>query len=216
MMKNAEKHRNLHRRLQRELESIGRGLNRSMEQVLTALERRDTESATKLLGWLRGLQEREDGSKEICLQILAGRNGNTPELRWTGRAYKILSLMERSSVEIAAIAEQIAEIKKGPDLPIAKDLPHMGLVASQMLELSIRTALHPDAENARKILEKDASLDNQREAFAKRAIAFTEQHPDHTKPVIPYVLISWHLEKIGDHASHIAEEVAYHLKEQAA
>jgi len=215
-MANAENQRGLYQQLQTEMNSVGKDVSQSMQQVLEALEQRDVESAEKLLGQIEALHQREDALKEISLRILASTNGNTPEKRWTGCAHRILSLIGHSSAEIAAIAKQVEQIEKGPELPIAKDLPEMGRLASQMLERSIQTALHPDAEDARRIMEEDSSLDRHKEDFVKKAIAFTADNPDSAEPVVPYVLVSRHLERIGDHASHIAEEVAYYLKEQAA
>ena len=215
-MPNAENQRDLYQQLKTEMNSIGRDMSQSMQQVLEALEQRDVEPAEKLLGQIEDLHQRADALKEICLQFLASTNGNTPEMRWTGCAHRILSLIGNSSTEIAAIAKQVEKIKKCPELPIAKDLPKMGRMASQMLERSIQTALHPDAEDARRIMEEDSSLDKHKDDFVKKAIALTEDNPDNAEPVVPYVLVSRHLERIGDHASHIAEEVAYYLKEQAA
>jgi phosphate transport system protein len=215
-MSQSAEQQNLYRRLKKELRSIGENLSESMQQLIEALEHRDAESARNLLGQIQDLRQRQDSSIEICLQVLAQTNGNTPELRWTGCAHKVLSLMGKSSAEIAAIAKEIAEIEKGPDLPIARDLPEMGRMASQMLQQSIRTALHPDVENARSIMETDSSLDRHKEAFMKKATAFVTDNPTKSNPVAPYVLVSRHLERIGDHASHIAEEVAYYLQGLAA
>jgi phosphate transport system protein len=89
-------------------------------------------------------------------------------------------------------------------------------MASEMLERSIRITLDPDAEAARSIMESDSSLDRHRDDFIERAIAFVGEGPNDSPPVVPYVVISRHLERIGDHASHMAEEVAYYLQEQAA
>ncbi len=199
----------LYDQLKRGMNAIGRDLNRSMQQVLEALQTRDAESAEKLLVRLEDLHRREDEAKEICLQILGGKNGNTPELRWTRCAHRVLSLMGRSSEEIAAIAGEILKMSRSPEMPIAEDLPRMGRMASDMLERSIRTVVHPDAVDARRIMEEDRSLDRHKDEFAKRAIAFVAENPDRSQPVVPYVLVSRHLERIGDHASHIAEEVAY-------
>ena len=216
IMPNTEDHQGLYRQLKTEMDSVGRDLGQSMQQVLQALEQRNGTAAERILGRLDDLRKKEDTLKDICLQVLGGKNGSTPELRWTGCAHKILSLMSGISTEIAAIAGQIGKINEGPDLPIAEDLPEMGRMASRMLERSIRIALHPDAEGARRIMEEDSSLDRHKEDFAKRAIALVNHHPENSQPVVPYVLVSRHLERIGDHASHIAEEVAYYLQEQTA
>jgi phosphate transport system protein len=216
MMPNAENHRDLYQQLKTEMSAVGRDVNQSIQQALEALEKQDVGSAEKVLGRIETLHQREEALKEICLKILASANGNTPEMRWTGCAHRILALIGNISAEIAAIAEQVEKIKKGPAPPIAKDLPEMGRMASQMLERSIQTALHPDAEDARRIMEEDSSLDKYKDDFAKKAIAITEDNPDRAEPVLPYVLVSRHLERIGDHASHIAEEVAYYLKAQAS
>jgi phosphate transport system protein len=206
----------LYGQLRTEMDSVGSDLGQSMEQVLQALEHRNGASAARILDRLDALREKEDALNEICLQILGGKNGSTPELRWTGCAHKILSLMSGISTEITIIAGQIGKINDGPDLPIAEDLPEMARMASRMLERSIQIALHPDAVGARRIMEEDSSLDRHKEDFAKKAIALVNDHPQDSQPVVPYVLVSRHLERIGDHASHIAEEVAYYLQEQAA
>ena len=198
------------------MDSVGDDLGQSMTQILEALEHRNGASAERVLGRLEDLRKKENSLKEICLQILGGKNGSTPELRWTGCAHKILSLMSGISTEIAAIAREIGKINDGPDLPIAEDLPEMVRMASRMLEQSIQIALHPDAVGARRIMAEDSSLDRHKEDFAKKAISLVNVHPENSRPVVPYVLVSRHLERIGDHASHIAEEVAYYLQEQAA
>jgi len=198
------------------MDSVGDDLGKSMTQILEALEHRNGASAERVLGRLEDLRKKEDSLKEICLQILGGKNGSTPELRWTGCAHKILSFMSGISTEIAAIAREIGKINDGPDLPIAEDLPEMVRMASRMLEQSIQIALHPDAVGARRIMAEDSSLDRHKEDFAKKAISLVNDRPESSQPVVPYVLVSRHLERIGDHASHIAEEVAYYLQEQAA
>jgi phosphate transport system protein len=215
-MQNTEDHQGLYRQLKTEMDSVGRDLGQLMKQVLEALEQRNGASAERILSRLDDLRRKEDGLKDICLQILGGENGSTPELRWTGCAHNILSLMSGISTEIAAIAREIGKINDGPDLRIAEDLPEMVCMASRMLERSIRIALHPDAAGARKIMEDDSSLDRHKDDFAEKAISLVNDHPQNSQPVVPYVLVSRHLERIGDHASHIAEEVAYYLQEQAA
>lgn len=216
IMPNFENHKNLYDQLTTEMDFIGRDLGQAIQQVLKALRERNGGPPEELLGRLDDLQKREGALMDLCLEILAGRNGKTPELRWTGCAYKILSLMSKSSAEIAAIARQADKIHQGPELPIAGDLTRMGTLAARMLERSIQTTLHPDAESARKIMEEDSSLDRHKEDFAQRAICLANEYPENAQPVVPYVLVSRHLERIGDHASHIAEEVAYYLRGQAA
>ena len=215
-MRNTEDHQGPYRQLKTEMDSVGRDLGQLMKQVLEALEQRNGVSAERILSQLDDLRRKEDGLKEICLQILGGRNGSTPELRWTGCAHKILSLMSGISTEISVIARQIGKINAGPDLPIAEDLPEMAHMASRMIERSIQIALHPDAVGARRIMEEDSSLDRHKDDFAEKAISLVNDQPQNSQPVVPYVLVSRHLERIGDHASHIAEEIAYYLQEQAA
>ncbi len=205
------------RRLQRELrkgiESIGRDLDDSLRRIVEALEDSGGgEPSRQLPERLREIREREDGSRELCLRILANRNGNTAEIRWTECAHTNLSLMEKTLEEISAMLGRIDEIQRQPSLPLAKDLPVMGRMANRMLRGSIRNLLHPDEGKTHRIIESEISLDQRKEAFVEKAVAFVRDHPDKVGSVIPYVLVSRHLEKIGDHASHMAEEVGYYLR----
>lgn len=215
-MQNSEPHQSLYLQLKKEMHSVGRDLSQSMHQVVEALEERNGVPSERLSPRMEALREREDTLNEICLKILGGRKGKPPELRWTGCAHRVLSLMSRVSEEIAAMARQIDRINEGPALQIAEDLPEMGRMASEMLERSIQTAIHPDAESARRVMEEDSSLDRRRDDFARRALSFVNDPLQDSRPVVPYVLVSRHLERIGDHASHIAEEVAYYLRGRPA
>jgi len=204
----------LQRQLKKEMGLIGKVLSRSLVQVLKAVEERDADLARELISGLQNLQGRENASRDVCVRILALTMGNTNELRWTNSAYKILSLMEKSSLEIEEIARQVEEIEKAPDLPFAKELPSMGAMASSMLRESIQAAISPDADDACRIIVTDSNLDRSKEAFKKKVAAFLSENPEAAQPVTPYLFISKHLERIGDHASHIAEEVAYFLQAQ--
>jgi len=196
------------------MSSLGKRLNESLRQVLLAMEKQDTNQARKLIPELHQLNDLENTSRDICLQILTFTAGNTDQLRWTSSAHKILSLMKESSTEIEEIALKVAKIEHAPALPLIEDLPEMGRVANGMLQKSIRAALEPDEEFARRVIEADSSLDRSRENFMDGAIAFLSKNPEATPHMVPYLCISQHLERIGDHASHIAEEVVYYLHDQ--
>ena len=203
----------LHRQLKKEMGHIGKQLSRSLAQALKAVEKKDAVLARELISGLQRLHGRENASLDVCVRILALTKGNTDELRWTSRAYRILSLMGQSSQEIEEIARKVEEIEKTPELPLAKELPLMGQVASSMLRESIQAAICPDADDACRIIAADSSLDRSKEAFKKKVAAFLSENPEAAQPVTPHLFISKHLERIGDHASHIAEEVAYFLQE---
>ncbi len=208
---NGNSYRALHRRLRDDMSVIGKGLSESLRKVMQAFEERDANRANRLIPELKHLQERESASRDICLRILALGQGNTEELRWAGSAHRILALMEKSVDEIQEIAQNVAEIDGSPAVPFAGELPAMGRVACGMLDRSTRTVLRPEAEGARKIIETDSSLDRSRDAFAEKADDFLSIHPEASQGLLPYLLISKHLERIGDHASHMAEEVIYSL-----
>ncbi len=204
----------LYARLQEEMDLIIRHLNELMRQILKALETSDARLATELLPHLQDFQHKEDASREICLQLLAFTNGNNFDLEWIKCVHNVLALMGQSSLEIVKIAQKVADIQESPALPLAMDLPAMGKIAYQMLQRSIRIVLQPDVENAYQVMASDSSLDRFKNSFSEKAISFMMENPDILYPVVPYLHISKHLEKIGDHASHIAEEVAYYLNEQ--
>jgi len=191
---------------------IGKELSLSLHNVMQALENRDRSRASGLIPDLKHLQEREDASREVCLKILALTHGNNEELRWTRSTHFILSLMEKSSDEIETIAHSVAGIDLDPSFPFLRDLPEMGRVARGMLDKSTRAVLRPEAEFARRIIESDSSLDRRRDAFTEKTNAFLSSHPEAALAMTPYLAISRHLERIGDHASHMAEEVIYFLE----
>lgn len=214
-MKARKKNPTLQSRLRKEMSSLGERLNESLRQVLLAMEEQDTNQARKLIPELNELKEQEDTSHDLCLQILTFTQGNADQIRWTNSAHKILSLMKKSSTEIEEIAHKLTKIEQAPAFPLIKDLPEMGRVANGMLQKSIHAALEPDVDFALGVIEADSSLDRSREHFMDEAVAFLSKNPDATPLMVPYLFISQHLERIGDHASHIAEEVVYYLHDRS-
>lgn len=210
-MTKGQKNHTLHCRLKKQMSDIGKCLNESLHQVLEAMEKKEPGRALRLIPKLQNLQGREDASREDCLKILALTKGNTDQLRWTRIAHKILSIMKESSAEIEEIAHKVAKIKQNEDLPHVKDLPIMGQHVSRMLKKSIHAVLEPDAEHARSVIKADSSLDRSKQVFTEKAFAFLIKHPEATQFMVPYLFISKHLERIGDQASHMAEEVVYYL-----
>lgn len=203
----------LRRRLRRDLSLIGKELSRSLQKVIEAVEDRHRGRTNGRLPDLRQLQAREDASREACIEILALTQGSNDELRWTRSTHNILDLMERSSDEILTMARSVARIPPGASFPFVRDLPAMGRVARGMLERSTRAVLRPEAESARRVMASDSSLDRRRDAFAAKVRRFLAAHPESASGILPYLAISDHLERIGDHASQMAEEVIYFLGE---
>ena len=201
----------LHHRLRRDLCVIGKELTLSLQRVMAAMEVQDRDRAGALIPDLKHLQAREDASRDVCLRILALTHGNSDELRWTRSTHNVLALMEKSSEEIQTIARNVVRIAPGPSFPFVRDLPAMGRVAQAMLRSSTRAVLRPEAAFARRIIASDSSLDRRRDAFAEKVRRFLSRHPEATRALMPYLSISRHLERIGDHASQMAEEVVYFL-----
>src|SRR5688500_287865 len=95
--------------------------------------------------------------------------------------------------------------------PVKKliDIPKMGEIAQSMLRDSLDAYVKRDTALAHEVLNEDDELDGLKTQVFRELLTYMLQDPSTVEPALDLILVSRHLERIGDHATNVAEDVIF-------
>jgi len=144
-----------------------------------------------------------------CFTLLALHQPLAADLRAIIAAVKINSDLERVGDLAVNIAEAAGRYLAHPPVKPLVDLPAMGVIAQRMLREALDAYVRGDTALARNVLEQDDQLDALKTRVFRDLITSMAEDPRRVEPAIELILVSRHLERIGDHATNIAEDVIF-------
>jgi phosphate transport system protein len=144
-----------------------------------------------------------------CFKMLALHQPMAADLRTIVAAVKINTDLER----VGDLAVNVAEAGKrylqhAPVKPLI-DIPRMGDIAQLMLRDALDAFVRRDVALAEAVLVRDDDLDALKTQIFRELLTYMLQDPVTIEPALDLILISRHLERIGDHATNIAEDVIF-------
>jgi len=144
-----------------------------------------------------------------CFKLLALYQPMAVDLRVIVAAVKINSDLERIG-DLAVNIGQAAEryILHPPVKPLI-DIPRMSAMAQRMLNDALHAFVTSDVGAARAVLTRDDELDGLKNQIFRELLTYMLGDTKTIEPGIDLILISRHLERIGDHATNIAEDVIF-------
>jgi phosphate transport system protein len=140
-------------------------------------------------------------------RLLALYQPMATDLRAIVAAVKINSDLERVGDLAVNIAE--AAVRYLGHAPVKQliDIPRMGTIAQTMLRDALDSYVKRDTELARSVLNSDDELDALKTQVFRELLTYMLQSVETIEPALDLILVSRHLERIGDHATNIAEDV---------
>ncbi len=131
------------------------------------------------------------------------------DLRAIVSAVKINNDLERVGDLAVNIAEAAARYLRHRPVKALVDLPRMAQIAESMLRDSLDGFVRRDAALAQAVLDRDDELDALKSQVFRELLTHMMENPAKIEPSMDLILISRHLERIGDHATNIAEDVIF-------
>ena len=198
--------------LKTELLAMGGAVEKLVEQALYALVERDDQTVNDVLKGGVEIDEWEIQVEEQTLTLLATHAPVAKDLRLLTTVLKINDDLERINDQSVNIAQRAAVLNKMPLLKPLIDIPGMADIARGMVRDALDAFVRNDVNLARIVGETDEKLDDFRDRIFRELVVFMTDSKDQVDVVdraIQLILISRHLERIGDHASNIAENVVY-------
>jgi phosphate transport system protein len=151
---------------------------------------------------------------ERCFRLLALYQPMATDLRGIVAAVKINSDLERVGDLAVNIAEAARRYALHPPVKQLIDIPRMGNIAQAMLHDALDSFVKRDTVLARAVLKADDELDALKTQVFRELLTYMLQDPATIEPSLDLILVSRHLERIGDHATNIAEDVIFMVSAQ--
>jgi phosphate transport system protein len=144
-----------------------------------------------------------------CFKLLALHQPMAADLRTIVAAVKINTDLERVGDLAVNVAEAGKRYLQHPPVKPLIDIPRMGNIAQEMLRDALDAFVRRDVELAEAVLAKDDDLDGLKTQIFRELLTFMLQDTATIEPALDLILISRHLERIGDHATNVAEDVIF-------
>ncbi len=144
-----------------------------------------------------------------CFKLLALHQPMAVDLRAIVSAVKINTDLERVGDLAINIAEAVKRYMRHSPVKELIDIPRMADIAQRMLRDALDAYVRRDMTLAQAVLDEDDALDALKTQVFRELLTYMLQDPRSIEPALDLVLVSRHLERIGDHATNIAEDVIF-------
>jgi phosphate transport system protein len=195
--------------LKEQLLAMGGLAEERVRAAVRALSERETARIDAILVGDEPINDLHIEIDARCFKLLALHQPMAADLRTIVAAVKINTDLER----VGDLAVNIAEASKRyvQHLPVKPliDIPRMADIAQLMLRDALDAFVRGDVALAEAVLAEDDRLDALKTQIFRELLTFMLQDPATIEPSLDLILISRHLERIGDHATNIAEDVIF-------
>jgi len=189
--------------------ALGAMVEERVQMAIKAIDTNDSDLAQEIIKKDYEIDETEVEIEEECLKVLALHQPMAIDLRFIIAVIKINAELERIGDQAVNIAERVDVTAKREQLDFYFDYSLMGEKAQAMLKMCLDALINLDYDLAFKVVMMDDEVDRIKiEAYDKIKKEMSE-NPDKIGYLINLLLISRHLERLGDHATNIAEQVVY-------
>ena len=144
-----------------------------------------------------------------CFKLFALHQPMATDLRAIVSAVKINTDLERVGDLAVNIAEAAKRYATHPPVKKLIDIPQMGDIAQEMLHDALDSFVRRDTVLAQAVLNEDDRLDSLKTQIFRELLEYMLKDPATVEPALDLILVSRHLERIGDHATNIAEDVIF-------
>lgn len=182
-----------------------RAVHTSVRSVLEA----DPALAQQVLDEEPAVNELQLEIDERVLQLLALHQLMATDLRLVLAVTRINADLERIADQAVNIAESAQRIIRHPRVKPYVDLPRMSELAEAMVRDSLSALVHKDAELAKSVLERDDQVDRLRDQMFRELLTYMMENSAVVFQAFELILVAKNLERIGDHATNIAEDAIY-------
>jgi len=195
--------------LQRRLVEMGGLAEERLRLALVGLTQRDATATGRVLEGDDALNHFHVEIDNRCFLLLAKHQPMAGDLRTIIASVKINNDLERIGDLAVNIAEAAARYMDHPPVHQLMDIPQMGHLAQTMLRDALDACIRRDLALAERVLASDDALDKLKADVSRDLLDCMLREPQSVQPALDLILVSRHLERVGDHATNIAEDVIF-------
>ena len=195
--------------LKARLVTMGTAAESMIERAVKSLLERDTTRLPEVFKTEQEVNELHIEVDERVINLIALHHPVATDLRMAVMCSKIAGELERIGDQAVNICQNTTELLRYPPLKPLIDIPLMAEIARRMLRESLDAFVRLDAALAQKVLDTDDEVDAFKNQIFRELLTYMMSDPGTIPRALALILISRNLERVGDHATNVAEEVIY-------
>jgi phosphate transport system protein len=176
---------------------------------LDALKKRDVEMAHRIIAADKALDLLESDAEKLAITIIARRAPMADDLREIISALKISALLERIGDYAKNIAKRTTVLASAAPIQPQVIIPEMGKLVARMVKDVLDAYANRDVEKALAVWQQDQTVDEYYNSLFRTLLTYMFENPQQITPSAHVLFIAKNIERIGDHATNIAEIVHF-------
>jgi phosphate transport system protein len=149
---------------------------------------------------------------QMALDLLAMEQPMAVDLRFILSVIRINADLERVGDQAVNIAVRVREMGAFANIDLPVDIPKLASLSSAMVRKALQAFIEGDAELAESVLKLDDQVDEMNDAAFYALSSLIKENPELTPQSLNALIISRNLERVGDHATNIAEDVIFWVR----
>ena len=181
----------------------------AVQEAMQALISGDEELAAQVVERDKKLDRLENEVDEMAIRVIALRAPMADDLREVLAALKIAGLVERMGDYAKNIAKRIALVQEARGMEALSVLPAMGKIVTEMVRNVLDAFVMRDAGAATAVAARDRAVDDFYNSLFRTLLTYMMENPHNITASTHLLFIAKNLERIGDHATNVAEMVYF-------
>lgn len=197
------------RNLKQQILAMGGAVEKAIEEALKALIERKPENFNRVYELEKIVNRSHMQVDEACLNLLARQSPLAADLRLVIAVIKINTDLERMGDQAVNISHNGRRYLMEQPLKPLIDIPRMADQVRFMVRAALDALVSRDLRLAHEVLDRDDSVDALKNQIFKELLGLMSKDPTLIERALDLILIARNLERIGDHATNIAEDVIF-------
>ncbi len=197
------------RQLKDQILAMGGYVERAIEEATQALIRREPERFERVEECEQKINQAHIDVDDHCFSLLARQAPLAADLRLILACIKINTDLERMGDQAVNISHNAQRYLKEPPVQFLLEITKMAFEVRSMVRDSLDALVKQDGELARQVLKKDDIVDQLKDQMFADLVGQMKKEPATIDAALDLLLIARNLERLGDHATNIAEDVIF-------
>ncbi|HEY1743348.1 MAG TPA: phosphate signaling complex protein PhoU [Granulicella sp.] len=187
-------------------------VEQAIQRSTEAYSTRDTGLCEMVLRSEPAINRMEREIDQAALDLLAMEQPMAVDLRFIIAVIRINADLERVGDQAVNIAQRVQDLGMFANVDVPVDIPKLASLSSAMVRKALQAFIEGDADLAQSVLALDDQVDEMNSAAFKSLSTLIGQRPEMTPQALNALIISRNLERVGDHATNIAEDVIFWVR----
>jgi phosphate transport system protein len=189
--------------------TMGKAVERSVEAATQGLIERNAERLECVREIEKSVNQYHLEVDEKCLKIIASQSPLAADLRMIIAIIKINADLERMGDQAMNISFNVRDYLKKTPLKEAERITEMARIVRKMITDSLEAFIQNDVKMSEDVLLQDDAVDDGKHEMFRNLVALMKIEPQSVDAAVDLLLVSRNLERLGDHATNIAEDVIF-------